>query len=282
MVAPTASLFVAGPRPYTRGIAGGCFRRRQVDRIGLALAKESSHGAVCWLGGALRGGSNGTTLWQGKCASTPECIAAVLARRDRERPDRPRERAAVDLALARAQSAGSVGGLPGCAPCQGGLVVRLNKTDANDAEGLARSCAPAGTARCRSRASTATSSGRCWEPVPGWWPCIATSPTRSAAPDLWPGAREGGGRRVRSPCPPTDRRQSALVEVIQALLKVWRIAGEQLVTCTGACCGSPRPTRPAPPDDRAGGRRVTAAAFLATWMILSASGARPVSAPTLA
>ena len=23
----------------------------------------------------------GTTLWQGKCASTPECIAAVLARR---------------------------------------------------------------------------------------------------------------------------------------------------------------------------------------------------------
>jgi hypothetical protein len=33
--------------------------------------------------------------------------------------------------------------------------------------------------------------------------------------------------------------------VIEALLNVWRSTGEQLVTCTGACCGSPRPTRPA-------------------------------------
>jgi transposase len=39
----------------------------------------------------------GTTLWQGKCASTPECIAAVLARRAPGATRIGLESAAVDL-----------------------------------------------------------------------------------------------------------------------------------------------------------------------------------------
>src|SRR5512134_2627522 len=67
----------------------------------------------------------GTTLWQGKCASTPECIAAVLARRA---PGATRIGLESGLLStwhwhALKKSAGSAGGLPGCAPCQGRLVV---------------------------------------------------------------------------------------------------------------------------------------------------------------
>src|SRR5512132_1966110 len=125
----------------------------------------------------------GTTLWQGKCASTPECIAAVLARRA---PGATRIGLESGLLSTWHWHALKALGLPvvclDARHVKAALSLRLNKTDANDAEGLAqRLCAAAGTARCRSRASTATSSGRCWRPVPGWWPCIGTSPTRSAA-----------------------------------------------------------------------------------------------------
>jgi hypothetical protein len=65
----------------------------------------------------------GTTLWQGKC-DAPELEKRVPHQESTgSDPDRPRERAAVDLVLARAQSVGSAGRLSGCASCQGGLIV---------------------------------------------------------------------------------------------------------------------------------------------------------------
>src|SRR5512132_1193392 len=133
-------------------------------------------------------------------------------------------------------------------------------------KGARRSCAPAGTARCRSRASTATSSGRCWRPVPGWWPCIGTSPTRSAAYSrlglvlgkVAAGAFEARVRQLIAGNP-------LLVEVVEALLKVWRTTGEQLVTLHR------RVLRLAQTDETCrrlmtvrGLGAVTAAAFLAT------------------
>ena len=99
----------------------------------------------------------GTTLWQGKCASTPESIAVVLARRA---PGATRIGLESGLLSTWHWHALKALGLPvvclDARHVKAALSLRLNKTDAKDSR---RSCAPAGTARCRSRASTAISSG---------------------------------------------------------------------------------------------------------------------------
>src|SRR5512142_1360678 len=124
----------------------------------------------------------GTTLWQGKCASTPESIAVVLARRA---PEATRIGLESGLLSTWHWHALKALGLPvvclDARHVKAALSLRLNKTDANDAEGLAQIVRTGWYRRCRSRASTAISSGRCWRPVPGWWPRMGTSPTRSAA-----------------------------------------------------------------------------------------------------
>jgi hypothetical protein len=69
-----------------------------------------------------------------------------------------------------------------------------------------------------------------------------TDPRRTQ--DLWLGMEMAAGAfeaRVRQPI----AGNPLLAEVIEALHKVWRTTGEQLSPCTGACCGTPRPTRPA-------------------------------------
>src|SRR5512134_661902 len=112
-------------------IAGGCFpAASSLTGLGLALAKEGSHGAVCWPGRItegdepLRGGSNGhDPLARQVCVDTGEHCRCPRPESTCSDTDRPRERAAVDLALARAESAGSAGRLPGCAPCEGSLIV---------------------------------------------------------------------------------------------------------------------------------------------------------------
>jgi Transposase len=78
----------------------------------------------------------GTTLWQGKCASTPESIAAVLARRA---PGAIRIGLESGLLSTWHWHALKALGLP--VVCLDARHVRrpyLNKTDANDAEGLAQ------------------------------------------------------------------------------------------------------------------------------------------------
>ena len=106
----------------------------------------------------------GTTLWQGKCASTPECIAAVLARRAHlERPGsalragccRPGTGTRSKRWVCR--SSAWMRAMPR-QPYRCGSTRRMPMMP----KGSPRSCAPAGTARCRSRASTTTSSGRYW------------------------------------------------------------------------------------------------------------------------
>src|SRR5512134_3278867 len=117
----------------------------------------------------------GTILWQGKCASTPESIAAVLARRA---PGATRIGLESGLLSTWHWHALKALGLPvvclDARHVKAALWLRLTRRMPMMPKGSPRSCAPAGTARCRSRASTVTSSGRCWRPVPGWWPCIAT------------------------------------------------------------------------------------------------------------
>ena len=90
------------------------------------------------------------------------------------------------------------------------LSLRLNKTDANDAEGLAQIVRTGWyrqvqvksldshlirtlLAACRAGGHA---SGRC-------------QPNPRRTQELWLGAGEGGRRSVRSPCAPADRRQSA-------------------------------------------------------------------------
>ena len=75
--------------------------------VGLDVSLEQT--AICVVDGS------GKTIWQGKCVSTPEAIAAAI------RAKAP-EVARVGLALARAEEAWASGGLPGCASCQGGAL----------------------------------------------------------------------------------------------------------------------------------------------------------------
>jgi transposase len=81
----------------------------------------------------------GTTLWQGKCASTPESIAAVLARRA---PGATRIGLESGLLSTWHWHALKALGLPvvclDARHAKAALSLRLNKTDANDAEGLAQ------------------------------------------------------------------------------------------------------------------------------------------------
>src|SRR5512134_3955072 len=81
----------------------------------------------------------GTTLWQGKCASTPESIAAVVARRA---PGATRIGLESGLLSTWHWHALKALGLPvvclDARHAKAALSLRLNKTDANDAEGLAQ------------------------------------------------------------------------------------------------------------------------------------------------
>src|SRR5512144_2661933 len=81
----------------------------------------------------------GTTLWQGKCASAPESIAAVLARKA---PGATRIGLESGLLSTWHWHALKALGLPvvclDARHVKAALSLRLNKTDANDAEGLAQ------------------------------------------------------------------------------------------------------------------------------------------------
>src|SRR5512134_1645160 len=152
----------------------------------------------------------GTTLWQGKCASTPECIAAVLARRARGAT-----RIGLESGLLSTWHWHALNGLGLPVVCldarhaKAALSLRLNKRDANDAEGLAQIVRTGWYRPVQVKSldshlirtllaarAGGHASGRC-------------QPDPRRAQDLWLGAWEGGSRSVRSPCPPPDRRQSA-------------------------------------------------------------------------
>jgi transposase len=102
----------------------------QQQFVGLDVSQAET--AVCVVDAA------GAVLWQGKCASTPEAIAATLRRGAGRGPDRAGDRALVRVALARPGHARPAGGVHRRPARQGGVAVQLNKTDANDALGLAQ------------------------------------------------------------------------------------------------------------------------------------------------
>jgi transposase len=124
----------------------------------------------------------GTTLWQGKCASTPECIAAVLARRA---PGATRIGLESGLLSTWHWHALKALGLPvvclDARHVKAALSLRLNKTDANDAEGLAQIVRTGWYRQVQVKSLDSHLIRTLLAAVPGWWPCIGTLPTRSVA-----------------------------------------------------------------------------------------------------
>ena len=141
--------------------------------VGLDVSLETT--SVCVLD------EKGGVLWRGKVASTPEAIAAAV------RAHAPEvERIGLETgplctwhwhALRQA-------GLPvvclDARHAKAALSLQLNKTDANDAYGLAQIVRTAGTGRSRSRPWTTTACARCCRPGRSSSTCGATSGPRSA------------------------------------------------------------------------------------------------------
>ena len=153
----------------------------------------------------------GTTLWQGKCASTPECIAAVLARRA---PGATRIGFESGLLSTWHWHALKALGLPvvclDARHVKAALSLRLNKTDANDAEGLAQIVRTGWYRQVQVKSLDSHLIRTLLAARAGLVVMhrdVANHPRHTQ--DLWLGAGEGGRWSVRSPCPPTDRRQSA-------------------------------------------------------------------------
>jgi hypothetical protein len=144
---------------------------------------------------------DGKVLWQGKCASTPAALAAAIRGRAPQVTRVGLESGPLSSwhwhELKRA-------GLPviclDARHAKAALALQLNKSDRNDARGLAqivrtgppRSAdrghfadgstgllAVDGIGKLRSRASTASWSARCSPPARNWYACGSTSPTRS-------------------------------------------------------------------------------------------------------
>jgi transposase len=180
----------------------------------------------------------GTTLWQGKCASTPESIAAVLARRA---PGATRIGLESGLLSTWHWHALKALGLPvvclDARHAKAALSLRLNKTDANDAEGLAQIVRTGWYRQVQVKSldshliRTLLAAG-------------LVAMHRDVANQIRGALKTFGlvlGKVAAGTFEARVRQLIAgnplLVEVIEALLKVWRT--------TGACCGTPRPTRPA-------------------------------------
>ena len=200
----------------------------------------------------------GTTLWQGKCASTPECIAAVLTRRA---PGATRIGLESGLLSTWHWHALKALGLPvvclDARHVKAALSLRLNKTDANDAEGLAQIVRTGWYRQVQVKSLDSHLIRTLLGARAGLVAMHRDVANQIAAPqDLWLGAGEGGGRSVRSPCPPTDRRQSAPGRGDRGLA--------QGLADNRRAARHPAPARVAahpdrrdlsPPDDRAGGWR---------------------------
>ena len=149
--------------------------------VGLDVSQEQT--SICVVDGG------GQVIWEGKCASTPEAIAATLRTRAPE---------VVRIGL----ESGPLSawhwhelrklGLPvvclDARHVKAALALQLTKSDRNSLPRRRpgtpavwrRSCARAGIARWRSRAWTATWSAPCSPPARSWCACASTSPTRSA------------------------------------------------------------------------------------------------------
>src|SRR3712207_6159188 len=143
--------------------------------VGLDVSQEQT--SVCVVDGT------GKTLWQGKCASAPEAIAATVRARAPEVARIGLESGPMSAwhwhELKKA-------GLPvvclDARHAKAALALQINKSDRNDAPAAwRRSCARAGSARWRSRAWTAIWSAPCSPAGRSWCACASTSPTRSAA-----------------------------------------------------------------------------------------------------
>ena len=210
----------------------------------------------------------GTTLWQGKCASTPESIAAVLARRA---PGATRIGLESGLLSTWHWHALKALGLPvvclDARHAKAALSLRLNKTDANDAEGLAQIVRTGWYRQVQvksldshlirtllaARAGLVAMHRDVANQIRGALKTFGLVLGKVAA-----GAFEARVRQLIAGNP-------LLVEVIEALLKVWRTTGEQLVTLHR------RVLRLAQTDETCrrlmtvpGVGAVTAAAFMAT------------------
>ena len=173
----------------------------------------------------------GTTLWQGKCASTPESIAAVLARRA---PGATRIGLESGLLSTWHWHALKALGLPvvclDARHAKAALSLRLNKTDANDAEGLAQIVRTGWYRQVQvkslhlirtllaARAGLVAMHRDVANQIRGALKTFGLVLGKVAA-----GAFEARVRQLIAGNP-------LLVEVIEALLKVWRTTGEQLVT----------------------------------------------------
>lgn len=97
---------------------------------------------------------SGAIIWRGKCSTEREPISQAvshMARRLRASAWRPGN---VDWLTLQLRKQGLPVVCPDARHAKGALSMQLNKTAANDAHGLARSCEPAGFARSPSRAWT--------------------------------------------------------------------------------------------------------------------------------
>src|SRR5512144_3185942 len=176
----------------------------------------------------------GTTLWQGKCASTPESIAAVLARRA---PAATRIGLESGLLSTWHWHALKALGLPvvclDARHAKAALSLRLNKTtDANDAEGLALIVR---TGWYRQVQVKSLDSHRIRTLLAARAGLVAMH--RDVANQIRGALKTFGlvlGKVAVGTFEARVRQLIAsnplLVEVIEALLKVWRSTGEQLVT----------------------------------------------------
>src|SRR5512132_1271877 len=153
----------------------------------------------------------GATLWQGKCASRPESVAAVVARRA---PGATRIGLESGLLSTWHWHALKALGLPvvclEARHAKAALSLRLNKTDANDAEGLAQIVRTGWYRQVQVKSLDSHLIRTLLAPCrAGGHASGRRQPDPRHTQDLWLGAGEGGRWSVRSPCPPTDRRQSA-------------------------------------------------------------------------
>ena len=143
--------------------------------VGLDVSQEQT--SVCVVDGG------GKVIWEGKCASTPEAIAATIRTRAPE---------AVRIGL----ESGPLSawhwhelrklGLPvvclDARHVKAALALQLNKSDRNDARGLAQIVRTGWYREVRVKSvDSPTWFAPCSPPARSWCACASTSPTRSAA-----------------------------------------------------------------------------------------------------
>ncbi len=146
----------------------------QEQFVGFDVSQEET--SVCVVNGA------GKVVWQGKCASTPEAMAATVRRRAPHATRIALETGPMSAWHYRRLAAL---GLPvvciDARHAKAALAMQLNKTDANDAVGLAQIVRTGWYREVASRASTVIAHADCLQPGPSWSACAKRSPTSSAA-----------------------------------------------------------------------------------------------------